>query len=258
VIEVRDLVAKYDDTVVLKNISLSVEEGETMVIMGQSGCGKTTFLRCLVGLMKPASGEVIVDGKNMTKLNEKQYRELSREFGMLFQSGALFNSMRLDDNIAFPVREHFKLAATIVRLMVKIKLELVGLGHAGTKMPGELSGGMKKRAGLARAMVLDPKILFLDEPTSGLDPVIAAGIDDLVLKIKKAFHTTMVVVSHDVQSGLKIADRIAIFYKGEIVQVGTPDEIQNSSNSYVQQFMNRQPPTEEETGDLAESLMNHV
>jgi phospholipid/cholesterol/gamma-HCH transport system ATP-binding protein len=257
VIRVKDLVATYGDTTVLKGVSLDVQDGETMVIMGQSGCGKTTFLRHVIGLFTPASGSVEVDGRDLTNLSRSEYREFSRSFGMLFQSGALFNSMSVADNVAFPLREHYRLASSIVRLMVRMKLDLVDLPDAGPKMPSELSGGMKKRAGLARALILDPRLLFLDEPTSGLDPVIAAGIDQLINKIKKAFGTTMVVVSHDIESGLRIADRIAIFYQGEIVQVGTPEEIKNSDHPYVHQFMNRKPPTEEQQASgLADSLVN--
>lgn len=254
-IKVNNLVAKYGDSVVLDGITLHVQARETMVIMGQSGCGKSTLLKHLIGLMQPAEGEIIINGTNTVQMNEVQRRDFCRSIGMLFQSGALFNSMTVAQNVAFPVYEHHKIAKAVVDIMVKMKLDLVGLGDAGQKMPSELSGGMRKRAGLARAMILDPKIIFLDEPTSGLDPVIAAGIDELVLKIKKAFQTTMVVVSHDIDSGFKIADRIAIFQNGRIAQVGTPDEIRQSDDPYVQQFINREPPKEESEGEALLSFI---
>jgi len=246
VIEVTNLVAKYGEKTVLDNVSLHVKRQETMVIMGQSGCGKTTFLRHLVGLLRPASGDIVIGGKDITEMTPKEHLEFSRSIGMLFQSGALFNSMTVAENVAFPVVEHYRIAKPVVDIMVKMKLELVGLGDAGGLMPGALSGGMRKRAGLARAMILDPQIIFFDEPTSGLDPVIAAGIDELIIKIKKAFLTTMVVVSHDIESGFKIGDRIAIFSNGEIVELGSPDEIRQSTHPYVRQFIQRRPPAEEE------------
>jgi phospholipid/cholesterol/gamma-HCH transport system ATP-binding protein len=212
-----------------------------MVIMGQSGCGKSTFLRHLIGLQKPAAGSIQIDGRDLATMNGREYRSFCRSVGVLFQSGGLFNSMTVGENVAFPLREHSKLADPVVGIVVQLKLRQVGLPGVAQQMPAELSGGMKKRAGLARALALDPTILFLDEPTSGLDPIIAAGIDELVVELNNLHRSTMVVVAHDIASSLRIADRIAIFKDAQIIEVGAPDEIRNSTNPYVQQFMNREP-----------------
>jgi phospholipid/cholesterol/gamma-HCH transport system ATP-binding protein len=238
-IKVQNLVAKYGDNVVLNDVSLEVNPEEVMVIMGQSGCGKSTFLRHLIGLQRPASGSVEINGVDITKMTEKEYREFCQSVGVLFQSGGLFNSMSVGQNVAFPLHEHTELAQPVIDIVVQLKLQQVDLRDSTAQMPSELSGGMKKRAGLARAMALDPHILFLDEPTTGLDPIIAAGIDELVVDIHKLYHATMVVVAHDIASSMRIADRIAIFKDGHVVEVGTPDEIRKSSDPFVKQFMNR-------------------
>lgn len=239
-INVRNLVAAYGDTPVLHGVSLSVQPQEIMVIMGQSGCGKSTFLRHLIGLQKPISGTVEINGRNVVGMGDKEYRDFCRSVGVLFQFGALFNSMTVGENVAFPLREYTRLADPVIDIVVKLKLQQVGLAGVEGLMPSELSGGMRKRAGLARALALDPTMLFLDEPTTGLDPIIAAGIDELTLRLRAIYKATMVVVAHDIASGMQIADRIAIFKDGRLLEVGTPEEIRSSNDRYIRQFLNRE------------------
>jgi phospholipid/cholesterol/gamma-HCH transport system ATP-binding protein len=238
-IQIRGLVAAYGDVVVLDGIDLDVAQGEILFVMGQSGCGKSTFLRHLVGLMHPAGGSIQVAGLDMDEVAGRDYRTFCQSVGVLFQSGGLFNSMTVAENVAFPLREHTTQGEDEIAAVVAERLHDVGLDGAGGKMPGELSGGMKRRAGLARALALDPDILFLDEPTSGLDPIIAAGIDDLILELRERHGTTTVVVSHDITSGMQIADRIAIFHERRLLALGTPSEIRNSEEPYVRQFLAR-------------------
>jgi len=254
-IKVEHLVAKYGDHVVLDDVSLEARPQEVMVIMGQSGCGKSTFLRHLIGLQKPASGKVKINGRDITKMPEAEYRQFCQSVGVLFQSGGLFNSMTVGQNVGFPLREHTRVADPVIDVVVKLKLQQVGLGNTENLMPSELSGGMKKRAGLARALALDPRILFLDEPTTGLDPIIAAGIDELVVEIHKLYRATMVVVAHDIASSMRIADRIAIFKDAKLVEIGTPEEINNSSHPYVQQFINRRPDDRHSGEQVVPSLL---
>ena len=240
-IRVRDLVAAYGDKLVLDGISLEVHPQEILVIMGQSGCGKSTFLRHLIGLMRPVSGTVHIEGVNIHEPPPGYYRDFCRSVGVLFQSGGLFNSMTVGENVGFPLREHTRLADPVIDIVAELKLEQVGLHGAAGLMPAELSGGMKKRAGMARSLALDPHILFLDEPTTGLDPIIAAGIDELVLRIREMSGATIVAVSHDIASGMRIADRIALFRDQKMIALGTPAEIRASEDPYVRQFLNRQP-----------------
>jgi len=238
-IDVENLRAGYNGREVLHGISLHVDPGEILVVMGQSGCGKTTFLRHLMGLQKPAGGTVRIGELDLAKMTPRQYARFCRSVGVLFQNGALFNSLTVADNVAFPLREHTKLADPVIEIVVKMKLGQVGLRDVESMLPSELSGGMRKRVALARALVMDPPILLLDEPTTGLDPIIAAGIDELILHIRDAYHSTMVVVAHDVESGMRVADRIAIFRDGAVVDVGTPERIRSSSDPYVRQFLER-------------------
>jgi phospholipid/cholesterol/gamma-HCH transport system ATP-binding protein len=253
-IRVRNLVAAYGRNLVLDNVSLDVAPREITVIMGQSGCGKSTFLRHLIGLQRPISGTVEINEMDVARMNHRQYRAYCRSVGVLFQSGGLFNSMTVGDNVAFPLREHTRLAEPVIEIVVKLKLQQVDLPGTENAMPSELSGGMKKRAGLARCLALDPTILFLDEPTTGLDPIIAAGIDEVIVKIRDIYKATMVVVAHDIASSMRIADRIAIFKDQKIIEVGTPDQIRSSKNPYVQQFLNRQPDKGESTEDTISYL----
>lgn len=254
IVDVDNLVASYDGNVVLDGVSLHVEPHEIVVIMGQSGCGKSTFLRHLIGLQKPDSGTVEINGADVTEMNHRQYRSYCRSLGVLFQSGGLFNSMTVGENVAFPLREHTRLADPVIDIVVKLKLQQVGLPGVEELMPSQLSGGMKKRAGLARALALDPTIMFLDEPTTGLDPIIAAGIDDLIVRIREIYKATMVVVAHDIASSMRIADRIAIFRDQNIVELGTPEEIRSSDNPYVQQFLNRRAEERDNSGGALDYL----
>ena len=245
-ISVKNLMAHYGGRPVLQDISVDVMPGETMVILGGSGCGKSTFLRCLIGLHKPAGGEIYMDGVDMTKLSAEEFNDIRKTFGVLFQSSALFNSMTVADNVALPLREHTKLGEPVIDIMVKIKLELVGLSGSELLLPSQLSGGMKKRAGLARAMAMDPEILFFDEPSAGLDPRVSADIDSLILKLKRAFDITMVVVTHELKSTFAIAERIAMFDAGRILFVGTPEEVRESDNEFVRHFLEGVPHAEGE------------
>jgi phospholipid/cholesterol/gamma-HCH transport system ATP-binding protein len=255
-ISVRNLVAQYGDNVVLNKISLDVMPGETMVIVGESGSGKTTFLRCLIGLYAPAVGEIFIYGRDITKISRSEFNDIRKRFGVLFQGAALFNSMTVANNVALPLREHTRLDESVIDIMVKIKLELVGLTGAESLFPAQLSGGMKKRAGLARAMAMDPEILFFDEPSSGLDPRVAADIDSLILKLESAFHMTMVIVTHRIESAFAIADRIAMFYNGDILFLGTPEEMRKSDNIIVRQFLQGEPhPEGEGRGDYLQNIL---
>ncbi|MFU8828929.1 MAG: ABC transporter ATP-binding protein [Phycisphaerales bacterium] len=219
VVRVRDLVKRFDGVTVLDGVNLEVYPGETMVIMGGSGSGKSTMLRCMIGSLIPEEGNVELFGQSICGLAEDPMNEVRKKFGILFQSGALFNSMTVGQNVALPLQEHTDLDPEIIRIQVAIKLELVGLREARDKYPGQISGGMKKRAGLARALALDPKILFYDEPSAGLDPVTSAEIDQLILALTKQLGVTSVVVTHEMDSAFTIADRMAMFDKGRMLCV---------------------------------------
>lgn len=237
VIKVEDLVKTFGGRRVLNGVNLEIAEGETFVIMGGSGCGKSTLLRHLIGSLKPDSGRVLIKNKDITKTSEAELDEIKKRFGMLFQSSALLDSLTVEENVSLPLREHTKLSPEIIKIMVKMKLSLVGLRGFENHMPSEISGGMKKRVGLARAIAMDPDIVFYDEPSAGLDPVVAAVIDKLILDLSKKLLITSVVVTHDMQSVFRIADRVAMLHKGTVLEVGTPKEIKNSSNPIVQQFI---------------------
>jgi phospholipid/cholesterol/gamma-HCH transport system ATP-binding protein len=223
VIVCRDVVRSFDGRRVLDGVNLEVRAGETMVIMGGSGSGKSTLLRLMIGSLRPDSGHITVLGKDVCGLPERELNEVRKKFGILFQSGALFNSMTVAENVALPLREHTELGPEIIDIQVKIKLELVGLREHADKYPAQLSGGMKKRAGLARAMALDPKLLFYDEPSAGLDPVTSAQIDQLIMDLTRKIGITSVVVTHEMDSAFTIADRMAMLDKGRMVRVETRD-----------------------------------
>ena len=238
-ISIRNLHVAYGEREILHGITFDVPAGETVVILGGSGSGKSTLLRTLVGLEAPTSGEIIVRGKNLQKLSAEEWRELRQHIGISFQSGALFGSMTVGENVALPLHEHTQLDPATIEIMVRLKLNEVGLSGYEDYMPAQLSGGMKKRAAVARAMAMDPEILFFDEPSAGLDPIIAAGIDQLLLKLKEAFGITIIVVTHELASAFLIADRMVLLDKGKIVANGTPTELQASSQPRVRQFLDR-------------------
>ena len=256
IIEIEDLVTHYGPRKILDGVTLRVKRGETMVILGGSGCGKSTLLRHIVGLAEPSSGRLVVRGQDLMRASEDELNEVRRHIGMAFQGSALFNSMTIGDNVALPLREHTKLEASTIEIMTRIKLELVGLSGFEHYMPSQLSGGMKKRAGVARALAMDPEILLFDEPSAGLDPVVAAGLDHLILKLKEAFRMTIVVVTHELPSAFLIADRITMLDKGKALFVGTPEEIRQCENERVRQFLGRVPDTE--TGDHDEYLQRLI
>lgn len=241
VIKAQDVVKKFDDRTILNGISLDIQRGETFVIMGGSGCGKSTFLRHLIGALKPDSGKVFLLGKDLAALNEEQMDAVKKKIGMCFQSAALFDSMTVGDNVSLPLREHTRLEKSVIDTVVKMKLEMVGLRGFEALMPSQLSGGMRKRVGLARAIVMDPEIIFYDEPTAGLDPIVSGVIDKLILDLSKKLSITSVVVTHDMKSVFSIADRVAMLYEGRVLEVGTPQAIKKSDNPMVQQFISGSP-----------------
>lgn len=241
IIEVTDLVRKFGDRAVLDDISFNVQRGDTLVIMGGSGCGKSTLLRHMIGSMKPTSGRVKLFGEEITTMKERELERVRLRFGMLFQSGALLASLTVGENVALPLLQHTDKSPDEIEEIVKQKLQMVGLTGFEDLKPDEISGGMKKRVGLARALALDPELLFSDEPTSGLDPIMTAVVDELTLKLAHGSHMTAVVVSHDMTSAFRIASRMVMLGHGGIVAQGTPDEIRASSNPEVQQFINGEP-----------------
>jgi len=240
-ISLRGLRVSYSGREILHWINFDVHRGETLVILGGSGSGKSTLLRTLVGLEKPTSGEVWIRGKNFSAISESERDEIRKRLGMSFQGGALFGSMTVGENVALPLREHTKLEESTVEIMVRLKLDQVGLSGFEDFLPSQLSGGMKKRAAVARALAMDPEILFFDEPSAGLDPIIAAGIDQLILELKKAFHMTIIVVTHELASAFLIADRMVLINKGDVVALGTTEEMKNSKHPKVRQFLDRIP-----------------
>ena len=237
IISAENVVKKFGERTILNGITLDIYRGETFVIMGGSGCGKSTLLRHLIGALKPDSGKVSVLGKDLAVLSEDGLDAVKKKIGMCFQSAALFDSMTVGENVSLPLREHTKLDRSVIDIVVKMKLEMVGLRGFEDLMPSQLSGGMRKRVGLARAIVMDPEIIFYDEPTAGLDPIVAGVIDKLILDLSRKLSITSVVVTHDMKSVFSIADRIAMLYEGRVLEVGTPDEIRKSKNQMVQQFV---------------------
>ena len=236
-IQVLDVTKAFNGHVVLDSVRLNIVQGETLVILGGSGSGKSTLLRLMIGNLQPNSGDIIAFGKSLCTMNEQELTAYRRSICVLFQSGALFNSMSIAENVALPLREHTDLADETISIIVKIKLELVGLREHAEKMPAELSGGMKKRAGLARAVALDPKILFYDEPSAGLDPVTSANIDQLIIDLNRKLGVTSVVVTHEMDSAFRIADRMVLLDRGKFIVSGTPDEMRNSTDPLVRQFV---------------------
>jgi phospholipid/cholesterol/gamma-HCH transport system ATP-binding protein len=239
VIEVENLLTYYGEQKVLDSISMNVAEGEIMVIMGGSGSGKSTLLRYLLGLHRPDSGSIRIFGKDISRMTGREWLALRKKIGVSFQGGALFNSMTVGENVRMPLREHTGLDENTMRIVSRMKLEVVNLAGFEHLMPAQLSGGMVKRAALARALVMDPRILFFDEPSAGLDPVVAADLDRLILRVREAMGVTIVVVTHELDSAFDIADRITVLDRGRILMIGTVDEVRNSDNPRIRNLLTR-------------------
>ncbi len=243
IIQVRNLVAGYGDSVILDRISFSIYEGEIFVILGGSGCGKSTLLKHLIGLLPPLAGDIIIDGVSITTCEQDAFMRTLKKIGVLFQGGALLSSMTLAENIALPVREYTDLPGSVIDSLVRMKLGLVNLGGYETYLPSEISGGMKKRAGLARAMALNPRILFFDEPSAGLDPVSSAELDNLIIHLNRSLGATMVIVTHELPSIFTVAQRVIMLDRASksIIAEGDPAYLRDSSrNKFVKQFFNRE------------------
>jgi phospholipid/cholesterol/gamma-HCH transport system ATP-binding protein len=237
VIELINAHKAFDGQKVLDGLDLQVKAGQITVIIGQSGGGKSVLLKHMIGLIKPDQGKTLVEGVDIGRLNDKKLNDVRKNFGMLFQAAALFDSMNVGENVAFPLREHTRLKPDEIDEIVERKLRQVGLKGVSHKMPSELSGGMQKRVGLARAVALDPRIILFDEPTTGLDPVTADAIDRLIVDTQRRTNATCVVISHDIESTFKIADTVAMLYRGKIVEIGTPETVKSSENVVLQQFI---------------------
>lgn len=244
VIQVENLVTYYDARRILDDVSMDVAAGEIRVIMGGSGSGKSTLLRHLLGLNRPTSGTVRLFGQDINRLGGQALFDLRRKMGVSFQSGALFNSMTVGENVMFPLREHTRLDDHTIRIMSRMKLEVVNLAGYEDLLPAQLSGGMVKRAALARAIVMDPKLLFFDEPSAGLDPVVSAELDELILRLRESMNITIVVVTHELESAFKIADKITVLDRGRILMTGSVDEVRASDNARVNALINRIPDNE--------------
>jgi len=236
-IEVRHLSSEYDGEPVLKDVSIEVYPKEIMVILGPSGCGKSTLLKHIVGLLDPVAGDVKLFGRGLEEMSEDEYRETLKNMGMLFQGGALLGSMTVGENVALPINEHTDLDEETIDLVVSIKLSLVGLAGCEKLMPSQLSGGMRKRAGLARALALDPEVLLFDEPTAGLDPITSAGLDRLILRLRRALSMTAVIVTHELKSVRAIADRVTMLDDGEVIAYGSLYEVETSQEPRVRKFL---------------------
>jgi phospholipid/cholesterol/gamma-HCH transport system ATP-binding protein len=236
-IRVFNLYKSFGENQVLKGCDLEVREGESMVVIGGSGSGKTVLIKCIIGLVRPDRGEIYIDGQEITSLDERRMNEVRKKFGMLFQGGALFDSLRVWENVGFGLRQHTSLHEGEIRRIANEKLRLVGLQQIEDLMPAELSGGMKKRVSLARAIAMEPEILLYDEPTTGIDPIMADAINELIVQMREKLNVTSVAITHDMKSAYHIADRIAMLYQGKIIEVGNPEEIRNSPNPIVQQFI---------------------
>jgi phospholipid/cholesterol/gamma-HCH transport system ATP-binding protein len=236
-IKLVDLHKSFGKQTVLDGLDLEIETGQTTVIIGRSGGGKSVLLKHIIGLLRPDSGEVLIDGTDITKLDDQGLNEIRKKFGMLFQDAALFDSMTVGDNVAFPLREHTRMKEPEIRQTVADRLRAVGLTGVEGKMPSELSGGMRKRVGLARTIALQPQIVLFDEPTTGLDPVMTEAINRLIVETQKSFKLTCVVISHDIRSIFEIGHRIAMLYEGKIIEYGAPEELRTSRNPVIVQFL---------------------
>src|SRR5271165_4958524 len=257
-ISIKDVVVSYDGRRVLDGINLNIFPGETMVLLGGSGSGKSTLLRQMMGLERPHSGHIHVNGVDLAKCTSRELKKVRRSMGVAFQDAALFNSMSVEDNIALPLRELTQLSESTIRLMTWMKLAVVGLADFGKLSPQELSGGMRKRAAVARALALDPEILMFDEPSAGLDPIVAAELDELIIGLKRAFSMTVLVVTHEMASAFRIADRMAMLYQGKLIAVGTKEEFQKSSNPRIRQFLDRVPDRLVDTAPIEKYLDQYL
>lgn len=250
IISIKNLCAHYGEKQVLKDVNLDVNPGEILVVMGGSGSGKSTLLNHMLGLKTPSSGTVIIDGVDIVSAKNKQLRQLRKKMGVAFQGGALLSSLTVADNISLPLEQNTSLDIQTIDIMVRMKLELMNMAGTGHLMPSELSGGMLKRAGLARAVIMDPKLLFFDEPSAGLDPTTAVELDELILTLRDAMNITIVVVTHELESVFKIADRVVVLFGGEVVANGTVEEIKNSTDERIQNMINRKPNTNKDDGEV--------
>ena len=237
-IKLNNVIKCFGTQQVVSGLNLEIPDKKTVVIIGRSGCGKSVLLKHMIGLLKPDSGSIVVKGKDIAKLDTAGLDDIRKHFGMLFQSAALFDSLTVAENVGFALTRFTKKSPAEIRQLVKEKLALVGLENVEEKKPSELSGGMKKRVGLARAIAMDPEIMLYDEPTTGLDPIMSDIINELIVNLQKQLKMTSVVVTHDMKSAYKIGDKIAMMYEGRIIEEGTPPEIQNTNNPTVQQFIN--------------------
>jgi len=244
-IEIRQLHKSFGKQNVLNGVDILIPQGQTTVILGTSGGGKSVLLKHIIGLLRPERGEIRIDGIDITRLKGKDLNEMRKKFGMLFQEAALFDSMNVGDNVAFPLREHTKLKEVDIRSIVAQKLEQVELPGVEEKMPSELSGGMKRRVGLARALALDPEIVLFDEPTSGLDPLLAEAIEELIIETHRRLGRTFVVITHDIHTAFHVAHKIAMLHEGRIVEEGSPGAFRRSLNPVVQAFLARDEHKEE-------------
>ena len=248
-IEIQDLHKNFGSKEVLKGVNLDIHDGETIAIIGRSGCGKSVLLKHIMSIMEPDNGKILIDGTDLFSLSSREQDQFRLSLGMLFQGAALFDSLMVGENVGFSLIEHSRLTLEVIHSKVAEKLALVGLSGIENLMPGELSGGMKKRVGLARAICSEPKIILYDEPTTGLDPINADVINDLILRMQERLKVTSIVVTHDMTSAYKVANRIAMLYEGKIIGVGTPDEIKNTTNPIIRQFITgsaRGPITDQE------------
>jgi phospholipid/cholesterol/gamma-HCH transport system ATP-binding protein len=236
-IEIKDVHKNFGENQVLRGVDLTIQKGETMVVIGRSGCGKSVLLKHIIGLLKPDRGNILVDGEDITSSNEGQLNKLRQKFGMLFQASALFDSMTVDENVGLGLREHTKMPEAEIKEKVRETLKLVGLSGIEEKKPAELSGGMKKRVGLARAIAMDPEYVLYDEPTTGIDPIMADVINGLIINLRNTLSITSIAVTHDIVSAYKIADRIAMLYDGKIIFIGTPEETKSTKHPVVRQFI---------------------
>lgn len=241
IISLRNVTKSFQARTIIDNVSLDIYKAETFVIMGCSGSGKSTLLRIMTGAIRPDKGSVLIKGKDIARIHPDELGEVRKSYGMLFQYSALLDSLTVEENVALPLKEHTKLADEIIGIIIKMKLSLVGLRGYEKYYPSQISGGMKKRVGLARAIAMDPDIVFYDEPTSGLDPVVGGVTDKLIKDLSVKLMITSVVVTHDMQSVFEIGDRIAMVHKGRIIEIGSADEIKNSNNPYIKQFINGSP-----------------